>query len=87
MAARDEIRHTRLAVSLARRYGAVPVPVKVEGQRVRSPDAMALENAVEGCVREAFGALIASWQAIAAQDPSIRAAMATLSIEAFDAGR
>jgi hypothetical protein len=79
MAARDEIRHTRLAVSLARRYGAVPVPVKVEGQRVRSLDAMAIENAVEGCVREAFGALIASWQAIAAQDPSIRAAMAAIA--------
>ena len=79
VAVRDEIRHARLAGSLARRYGGVPVRVKVTPLPVRSLDAMALENAVEGCVREAFGALIASWQAIAAQDPSIRATMAAIA--------
>ncbi|HWZ87964.1 MAG TPA: hypothetical protein VNW92_03915 [Polyangiaceae bacterium] len=36
---------------------------------------MALENAVEGCVRETYGALVATWQAQVARDPVVRAAM------------
>jgi hypothetical protein len=35
---------------------------------------LAAENAVEGCVREAFGALVAHWQAERAGDPVVRAA-------------
>ncbi len=42
---------------------------------LRDLEAMATENAVERCVREAFGALVASWEARAAADPEIRAAM------------
>ncbi len=36
---------------------------------------IALENAVEGCVRETFGALLAEWQAAHARDPRVRATM------------
>jgi hypothetical protein len=36
---------------------------------------MAIDNAVEGCVRETFGALLATYQAATAKDPVIRAAM------------
>jgi hypothetical protein len=78
-AARDEIRHARMAESLARRYGAVAIEPRVEPRAIRSLEAISVENAVEGCAREAFGALIAGWQAIAARDPIIRPAMARIA--------
>lgn len=74
-AARDEIRHARTTGALARRFGAQPrVPV-VAAIEPRSLEAMALENAVEGCVRETYGALLATRQAARATDPVVRAAM------------
>jgi hypothetical protein len=42
---------------------------------------LARENAVEGCVREMLGALIACFQAENAQDPEIRAALKTIAHE------
>jgi hypothetical protein len=42
---------------------------------VRSLRAVAEENAVEGCVRETYGALLATFQATRAADHSIRATM------------
>lgn len=74
-AARDEIRHARATGALARRFGAQPrVPV-VAPTQPRSLEAMALENAIEGCVRETYGALLATRQAELATDPVVRAAM------------
>jgi hypothetical protein len=74
-AARDEIRHARATGALARRFGATPrVPV-VAPASPRSLEAMALENAIEGCVRETYGALLATRQARLATDPVVRAAM------------
>jgi hypothetical protein len=74
-AARDEIRHARTTGALARRFGAEPrVPV-VAATEPRSLEAMALENVVEGCVRETYGALLATRQAESATDPVVRAAM------------
>ena len=78
-AARDEIRHARMTRALARRYGGGVVAVRVEPRPMRGLEAIAAENAVEGCVREAFGALVAHWQAAAATDPVIRAAMARIA--------
>jgi len=79
-AARDEIRHARMTRALARRYGGGVVMAKVEPRPVRrSLEAIAAENAVEGCVREAFGALVAHWQAAAAMDTVIRAAMTRIA--------
>jgi hypothetical protein len=51
----------------------------VEATPIRDLEAIAVENAVEGCVREAFGALVASWQAVAAVDPLVRATMARIA--------
>jgi hypothetical protein len=74
-AARDEIRHARATGALARRFGAQPrVPV-IEAVKPRSLEAMAVENVVEGCVRETYGALLATRQAALATDPVVRAAM------------
>jgi hypothetical protein len=42
---------------------------------------MAVENAVEGCVRETYGALIAHHQASTAADPQIRDAMASIATD------
>ena len=74
-AARDEVRHTRATGALARRFGARPRAPEVERGAPRSIEAMAIENAVEGCVRETYGALLATWQAQAARDSVVRAAM------------
>jgi hypothetical protein len=75
-AKRDERRHARAMRSLAWRYGerAFASP-RVEQVEPRALEAIAIENAVEGCVRETFGALVASWQSRKAGDPLVRAAM------------
>ncbi len=73
--ARDEVRHTRVTRRLARRYGAVAKSPSVQPQPIRSLEALAIENASEGCVRETFGALLGRWQALRATDPAVRRAM------------
>ena len=72
-AARDEIRHARIMKGLARRYGAVVPAVDVAMPTERSLEALAIENAIEGCVRETWGAVVAMWQAQRAQDLELRA--------------
>jgi hypothetical protein len=59
----DELRHARLVGDLARAAGARPLPLEVTPTPLRPLDAMALENAVEGCVRETAGAVQAELQA------------------------
>lgn len=83
-ARRDEIRHARVTRRLAARFGARPASVRIATQSARTLEAMALENAVEGCVRETFGALVAHFQAASAKDPAIRE---TLGIIATDETR
>ncbi len=79
-ASRDEVRHTRATAALARRYRAQPIkPTVAPLPRRRSLEAIALENAVEGCVRETYGALVALWQTRAAADPVVAAAMAPIA--------
>lgn len=78
-AARDEVRHTRAMGALARRFGARPRAVRVERGALRSIEAIALENAVEGCVRETYGALLATSQARVARDPVVRAAIVRIA--------
>jgi hypothetical protein len=72
-AAREEISHARAARALARRHGAVDAPFAASAHDARSLEAFAIENAVEGCVRETYGALVATWQARAATSPGVRA--------------
>lgn len=71
----DEIRHAREMAALARRFGGEPAPVEVMREAQRTPFAIALENAVEGCVRETYGALVASYQARKATDPELRSVL------------
>ncbi len=75
-AIRDEVRHVRVTSSLARRFGEIPIAPRPTPPRVVRPLlAVALENAVEGCVRETYSALECLWQAHAAEDPVVRAEM------------
>jgi hypothetical protein len=74
-AARDEIRHARVTGSFAARAGAAVPECRVPTGEVRSLGAIALENAVEGCVRETFGAAVAMIQAERAGDVQVRRAM------------
>lgn len=71
----DEIRHARMMARLARRFGKKPQPIDPTPMHVRPLVDVARENMVEGCVREAFGALVATFQAEAAHDEEIAAAM------------
>ena len=77
--AADETRHAAVMTRLARRCGAEPPPVTRRSQRARGLVSIARENAVEGCVRETFGALLATWQASRAEDPSLRRAFAKIA--------
>jgi hypothetical protein len=80
-AAKDELRHTWLCGALARRYGAEPALPVVAPTPDRPLVALAIENAAEGCVRETYGALVATWQARTSIDPVVRAAMARIAAD------
>lgn len=79
--ARDEVRHARVMARIARRFGGEPPRVRIAPARARNLEALALENAVEGCVRETFGALVASWQARNAQDAELRHEMTRIAFD------
>ncbi|MBN8232007.1 ferritin-like domain-containing protein [Corallococcus macrosporus] len=75
----DEVLHTEMTGRLARRFGATPPPPSVAAVPPRSLDAVALDNAVEGCVRETYGALVAHHQALHARDAEVREAMVRIA--------
>lgn len=80
-ARRDEIRHAKLTARITRRHGGRPVRARVGKRAARSLEAIAIENAAEGCVRETFGALVAMWQAERAGDPAIAEAMREIALD------
>jgi hypothetical protein len=80
-AAREEVRHARGAASLAKRFGARPAGFEADVRGERTLEEIATENAVEGCVLETYGALVAAWQARAAADPAVRAHMVRIARE------
>jgi hypothetical protein len=75
----DERRHADAIGRLAVSRGAVPPAVYVKRGPVRDIETVARENAVEGCVRETYAALLACHQARAATDPAIRSTMAGIA--------
>ena len=78
-AMRDEVRHAAVMARLAKRYGADVAPVVVESRSGRSLEEIALENAREGCVRELYGALEATWQATSVAEPALARIMTTIA--------
>jgi hypothetical protein len=83
-AARDEVVHAHLMGQLSRRRGGPLVPWTRAPRRRRSLEAIAIENAVEGCVRETWAALCAWVQAADAEDADVRAAMAHIAKDETD---
>ncbi len=78
--AREEHRHARVMTGFAKRRRATPAGTSVRTARgTRSLFAVALENAVEGCVRETFGAVVATRQALRSSDPRFARAMAQIA--------
>jgi hypothetical protein len=78
--AREEVRHAEVTGRIAERAGASPGPVAVDASpALRSLEALALDNAVEGCVRETYGALVGMHQAEVARDPEVRREMETIA--------
>lgn len=78
VAMRDEVRHATAMTALAARFGHVPRAVDVPQLPCRPLAAIARENAVEGCVREAYGALVATYQAESAM-PELRTAFRAIA--------
>jgi rubrerythrin len=77
--ARQEITHARMVRRLAHRFGG-EVPKVERGEAApRSLFEMAKDNAFEGCVREAYGALVAAHQATHARDPEVRMTFARIA--------
>ncbi|MBZ4398986.1 ferritin-like domain-containing protein [Myxococcus sp. AS-1-15] len=75
----DEVAHTQVCGSLARRHGVTPERAVVAPLAPRPLFEVALDNAVEGCVRETYGALLAHHQALHAEDAEVREAMVRIA--------
>jgi hypothetical protein len=77
----DERRHARAVARLARRFGGVIPPVRI--RQVERPTLAQLveDDAVEGCVKETFGALLAIWQAERAEDGRVRRMMRRIAAD------
>lgn len=80
-AAVDEARHAALVGAIAARVGGRPSAVEIVDVGRRSLKDLAVENTVEGCVRETWAALVAAHQAQAAEDPEVRACMAEIAAD------
>jgi hypothetical protein len=83
-AALDEIRHARLCFALASAYAGeeiAPGPFPLDrAVRIEAGLAALVASTVrEGCVGETVAAVMASEQRAAAQDPAVRAALATIA--------
>jgi hypothetical protein len=81
-ARRDEVRHTAMTARLARERGGSPrLPDAPAPFRARPLLEMAIENAVEGCVRETYGAVQGLVEAQTARDRGIRRAMKSIAAD------
>ncbi len=78
-AAREERRHARVVAALAVRRGSLPRAPSAITRRSRDLRAFAIENAVEGCVRETYGAALATFQAARANAADVRDAMRVIA--------
>ena len=75
----DEVKHTRMTTKMAERLGATVRPPTIADALDRTPFEIALENAVEGCVKETYAALLAHYQAQHAKDRSLAAMMEVIA--------
>ncbi|WP_096326893.1 ferritin-like domain-containing protein [Nannocystis exedens] len=85
-AAADEVVHAEQMTALARREGA-EVPLPTADPPPAELFAVALHNAVEGCVSEAFAAALAAHQARHAEGPELRALFAAIAADELRHGQ
>jgi hypothetical protein len=78
-ARRDEVRHARTTRAITKRAGEASRPPVIVSASPRSLEAFATENAIEGCVRETFGAMLSAWQAENVADRSLRPELARIA--------
>jgi hypothetical protein len=74
-AERDEVRHAAATKRLAESFGAAVRTPSNAPFAVRALEEIALENAVEGCVRETYGAALALFRANHASTARVRSTM------------
>ncbi len=74
-AERDEVRHAKLFTHLLEAHGGPFAVPHVAKMGPRPLVAIAIENAVEGAVRETYAALLATWQSQHAQGEVLRATL------------
>ena len=79
VAAREEERHASVVAALARRLGGEPCATDLGARVERDVLSLAIENAVEGVVRETFAAAVAVHQAATASTPRLRAQLAGIA--------
>ncbi len=77
----DERRHAALVTDLAQRHGAEIPTVSIAATPNRGLLALAVENMVEGCVRETWAALSAAHQARHAHTPELRDLYASIAAD------
>lgn len=75
----DEVRHARMTRRLAKKNGGRPLAARIRITEMRPFFEFVKENAVEGCIRETFGALVATYQAKHATDMQIQRAMEVIA--------
>jgi len=80
-AAGHERRHATQVTALALRHGHCPVAPDVGTSEVRSLEALALDNAGEGCGRELFGAVLNAHQGRVAGDPRVAETMGAIAVD------
>jgi hypothetical protein len=76
----QEIEHARDVGALAMQHGATLTSPTREPREL-SPLELAIDNAIEGCVHEAWAALRAQWMAEHAHDESLRALYAKIAAD------
>lgn len=85
-AASDEVRHATLMTTWAERLGAAVPPCEVS-ETDRHILAVAIHNAVEGCVFESFAALMAYHQAEHAATPDLRSLFSSIAVDELRHGQ
>jgi len=85
-AAADEVRHADALEALARRDGADILPARADPP-ADDLFAVALHNAVEGCVSEAFAAIVAAHQAAHARSLELRALFSRIAADELRHGQ
>lgn len=80
-AERQVVQHAHMAQELAERFGVEPITPLFGELAPRGLMLAAIDNAVEGCIRQTYGALVVSFQAKAARDLVIRNGMISVAPE------